>query len=118
LPKSRDCNAANGLSQADESTCAQAHEIDRSDGPRQDPLARHDDPCGRDLVYGATVHCVPAVAAPRAVWPLAWIGWPFYLSFQHPLQAPRVRVWRRRFFHPSVDEPADESGGDGHRERG
>ena len=64
LPKSRDCNAADGLSQTDESICAQANEIDRSNRQRQDPLARHDDACGRGLVYGATVHCVPAVAAP------------------------------------------------------
>jgi hypothetical protein len=119
-PEPMDCNAARGFSHKGTeeiaSACTEAQEADRCDEKPQDPLARQDHQCGLDLVDGGPILCVPAVAAPLAGWPLPWIAWTFYPSFQHPLHTPRVRVWRKRFFYPSMDEPADESSGDG-RER-
>jgi hypothetical protein len=122
VPEPMDCNAAEGLSHEGTeeiaSSCAQMHEIDLCDEQRQDPLARPYDPWGGDLVHGVSMPCLPAVAAPPAMWPQVWVAWPFYPSFQQPLPASRMRAWRRRFFYPSGDESADENGGDGHRERG
>jgi hypothetical protein len=100
------------------SVWAQAHEVDRCDAQRQDPLALHDGPCARDLVDGVPVPCVQAVAEPPVVWPVAWGAWPFHPSAWHFLQTPRLRVWRRRLFDPAGGGPADENGGDGSRRCG
>ena len=100
------------------SACAQARGWDRCDEKHQDPWTRQDDACGLGLVHGVPVACGAAVAAPPAAWPLSWVAWPCSPPFQHPLQAPRVRIWRSRAFCPCVDELADGSGGDGQRERG
>lgn len=116
LPEPMDCDAAQGLSQPGvgviASACVQAHEVDRCDAQRQDPLALQDGPCARELVDGVPVPCVQVVAEPTVAWPAGLGAWPFYPLAWHLLQTPRLRVWRRRPFFAAGGEPADENGGD------
>lgn len=122
VPEPTDCNAAECSSHGGPEEIARpgtrARALDLCDKQHNDPLVRHHDPCGRDVVYGAPVACLSAVAAPPTVWPLLGGTWPFYPLVSHSLQAPRVRSRRRRFLHPAADEPERESDGDGDQERG
>nr|WP_145552825.1 hypothetical protein [Variovorax boronicumulans] len=115
LPEPKDCDAA-PVEIA--SACVQAHEVDRCDARRQDPLVLQDGRCARELVDGVPVPCVQAVAESPVVWPSAWGTWPFYPSAWYFLQTPRLRVWRRRLIDPAGGRPAGEDGGDGGRRHG
>ena len=59
LPELTDCNASGGLmhdgTEEIASTCAQALDVDRCNEQHKDPLARQDERCVHDVVYGVSV---------------------------------------------------------------